>query len=376
MVQFGCIGLDEESGFINAEGIRIGDLIIGSKGEKKKTHIKTMHGNIFFDQTVHCGDIFSNNIFNRCISLFGEHGGIFAGSITLGGSNIVQDGKIFLVEHMSTVRSQINFKDIFMGGQGLEGDNKIHIDGESGNILLGGQGAAGNLLLFPSNAPTKSDWSKASISMDGETGSITSRNIFMGGQGLEGDNKIHIDGESGNILLGGQGAAGNLLLFPSNAPTKSDWSKASISMDGETGDIILGNADCAEDFEISTTEKIEPGTVMTLNNEGQLEQSSSPYDKSVAGVVSGAGNLKPGLILGRQPGHMNRLPIALIGKVFCKVDATYGAIEVGDLLTTSATLGHAMKASDPIRSFGAVIGKALSPPKKDRDLIPILVALQ
>lgn len=311
MVQFGCIGLDEESGFINAEGIRIGDLIIGSKGEKKKTHIKTMHGNIFFDQTVHCGDIFSNNIFNRCISLFGEHGGIFAGSITLGGSNIVQDGKIFLVEHMSTVRSQINFKDIFMGGQGLEGDNKIHIDGESGNILLGGQGAAGNLLLFPSNAPTK-----------------------------------------------------------------SDWSKASISMDGETGDIILGNADCAEDFEISTTEKIEPGTVMTLNNEGQLEQSSSPYDKSVAGVVSGAGNLKPGLILGRQPGHMNRLPIALIGKVFCKVDATYGAIEVGDLLTTSATLGHAMKASDPIRSFGAVIGKALSPPKKDRDLIPILVALQ
>jgi len=65
-----------------------------------------------------------------------------------------------------------------------------------------------------------------------------------------------------------------------------------------------------------------------------------------------------------------------MGKVFCKVDAQFGAIEVGDMLTTSSTSGHAMKASDQIKAFGSVIGKALKPFKKGQGLIPILIALQ
>jgi hypothetical protein len=51
-------------------------------------------------------------------------------------------------------------------------------------------------------------------------------------------------------------------------------------------------------------------------------------------------------------------------------------IEVGDLLTTSPTPGHAMKATDPVRAFGAVIGKALRALGDGQGLIPILVALQ
>ena len=65
-----------------------------------------------------------------------------------------------------------------------------------------------------------------------------------------------------------------------------------------------------------------------------------------------------------------------MGKVFCKVDATYGAIEVGDLLTTSPLPGHAMRASDPLQAFGAVIGKALRPHRVGHGLIPMLIALQ
>ena len=55
----------------------------------------------------------------------------------------------------------------------------------------------------------------------------------------------------------------------------------------------------------------------------------------------------------------NRCPLALSGKVWCKVDADWAPIEVGDMLTTSPTPGHAMRATDPARAFGAVIGKAL-----------------
>jgi hypothetical protein len=63
-----------------------------------------------------------------------------------------------------------------------------------------------------------------------------------------------------------------------------------------TGDIRLANADCAEDFDVFGAVKVEPGTVMVLGNEGALSESYQPYDKRVAGVISGADDYKPGLV--------------------------------------------------------------------------------
>jgi hypothetical protein len=152
---------------------------------------------------------------------------------------------------------------------------------------------------------------------------------------------------------------------------------ASVSGTMSVGlDILLSAQDCAEDFDLGASIDAEPGAVMVLTNGGELEPSSQPYDKRVAGVISGAGAYRPGLILGRYTSSNTRAPVALIGKVYCKVDADYGRVEVGDLLTTSATPGHAMKATDPLRALGTVIGKALRPLDSGRALIPILVALQ
>ncbi|MDF0668136.1 MAG: hypothetical protein P0119_18995 [Nitrospira sp.] len=143
-----------------------------------------------------------------------------------------------------------------------------------------------------------------------------------------------------------------------------------------TGDIRLTNADCAEDFDIDVTDNAEPGTVMVLNGDGSLKPSYQAYDKRVAGVISGAGNYKPGIILDKQTNSNYRKPIAMVGKVFCKADANVMPIEVGDLLTTSGTPGHAMKVSDSSKALGTIIGKALRPLAEGRALIPILVALQ
>jgi hypothetical protein len=65
-----------------------------------------------------------------------------------------------------------------------------------------------------------------------------------------------------------------------------------------------------------------------------------------------------------------------MGKVFCKVDADHGNVEVGDLLTTSPTEGHAMRADRVAAAFGTVIGKSLQPLDQGRGLIAVLVALQ
>ena len=140
------------------------------------------------------------------------------------------------------------------------------------------------------------------------------------------------------------------------------------------GDVILTGADCAEQFD-SDALGIEPGTVMVIGPDGLLRRSEEAYDTRAAGVVAGAGTYRPGIVLdGHETGEC-RLSISLVGKVFCKVDSRYADIGVGDLLTTSPTPGHAMKATDPTQAFGAIIGKSLRPWEDGPGLIPILVAL-
>jgi hypothetical protein len=142
-----------------------------------------------------------------------------------------------------------------------------------------------------------------------------------------------------------------------------------------TGDVSLGGADCAEDFDVRDRALLEAGMVMVIGGEERLEQCCHPYDRRVAGVLSGAAGCRPGIILGKQRQRQDRLPLALSGKVFCLVDAGYSAVDTGDLLTTSPTPGHAMRASEPDRAFGAVLGKALRPLPNGRGLLPILVCL-
>ena len=89
-----------------------------------------------------------------------------------------------------------------------------------------------------------------------------------------------------------------------------------------------------------------------------------PIDKSDAAVLD------------KRQTSGNRQPIAIRINVYCKVDAQYGAIEVGDLLTTSPTHDYAMKATDSPRTHGSVIGKALLSSEVRQGLIPILIALK
>jgi hypothetical protein len=190
-----------------------------------------------------------------------------------------------------------------------------------------------------------------------------------------------VDGKSGVFgqnTAGGNGIAGNSTtgagVYGESSQGLAGFFKGNVTV---TGDIHLtaGN-DCAEDFDIASAEIVEPGTVMVLGVGGVLEPSERAYDNRVAGVVSGAGDYKPGIILDKKKDKSSRRPIALIGKVYCKVDAQYGAVEIGDLLTTSPTLGHAMKATDRDKAFGAIIGKALEALPSGTSLIRMLVALQ
>jgi hypothetical protein len=56
-----------------------------------------------------------------------------------------------------------------------------------------------------------------------------------------------------------------------------------------------------------------------------------------------------------------------------KVDASFGAIHAGDLLTTSSNPGYAMKVTDRVAGIGATIGKALGNLETGTGTIPVMV---
>jgi len=141
--------------------------------------------------------------------------------------------------------------------------------------------------------------------------------------------------------------------------------------------IELGEGlDYAEGFNVSDKSAIAPGMVLVIDPDhpGKLTLSTQAYDKRVAGIAAGANGLGSAVRLGA--GQFD-LDVALAGRVYCQVDATEHGVEPGDLLTTSAVPGHAMKVTDPARAMGAVLGKAMEPLKQgEKGQILVLVTLQ
>lgn len=143
---------------------------------------------------------------------------------------------------------------------------------------------------------------------------------------------------------------------------------------------ITGGADLSEQFDVrSDDDVIEPGSVVSIDPAaaGDLRVSARAYDRRVAGIISGAGGVRPGMLMGQRGSEADgQHPVALTGRVYCKVDASYGAIEPGDLLTTSDTPGHAMKVTDHARATGAILGKAMTALESGRGQVLVLVSLQ
>ena len=131
----------------------------------------------------------------------------------------------------------------------------------------------------------------------------------------------------------------------------------------------------ASDFAemLPAAEGLNPGDVLIIGQDGKLVCSTQPFQTSVVGVYS----THPGFV-GGQPveGDLpDRVPLAVVGVVPVKVSAENGAVVPGDLLVTSSTLGHAMKAS-PNPPVGTVIGKALGTLAEGKGVIQMLVTLQ
>ena len=195
------------------------------------------------------------------------------------------------------------------------------------------------------------------------------------GVGLDGP---VVFGYTGGGLGVRRGTNETIVLSWSNNGNTAIRGGLTVSSNVEAAMLILtGGADLSEGFGL--TDEAQPGMVVCIDpeNPGKVKTSQRAYDRTVAGIISGAGGVNTGMMMSQKGSvaHGDH-PVALTGRVYCWADASAGAIQPGDLLTSAEVPGHAMKVTDHSRAPGSVLGKAMTGLKEGKGLVLVLVNLQ
>jgi hypothetical protein len=211
---------------------------------------------------------------------------------------------------------------------------------------------------------------------------------------------MNIGAWSGNDFVFGSGDGKSALHnYEGYAQWGTDGNRHIVLIPGGSGNVGIGTTSPSEKLEVDgnikisgninakyqdvaewvpSSERLKPGTVVIVDptRDNEVVSSQKAYDTRVAGVVSH----QPGLLLGE--GGKGQYMIAHTGRVKVKVDARFGAIHKGDLLTTSSIPGVAMK-SQPIDFAGAeihrpgtILGKALESLNSGQSEMLVLLSLQ
>ena len=246
-------------------------------------------------------------------------------------------------------------------------------DGGLGVFIDGDDGGAGSISVRSTNGSTrilidgasangggeisvrKNDGANTVV-LDGDSAQIST----YGSDGLEqirlwglgyGELLLH-DSSTANrtaVQLSANGTGGGLLKLSKNDGTATITLDADVAGEGRITTQVLqitGGSDLSEQFDIKAIhDEVTAGMIVSIDPDrpGQLITSTQPYDRTVAGIISGAGGVKPGMLMGQVGTAADgKHAVALTGRVYCWMDADKGSIKPGDLVTTSDTPGHGM----------------------------------
>lgn len=312
-------------------------------------------GNVLYVANTASGS--STAIFGKATSTTGNTRGVAGSSYSTSGTGVMGE---------ATTTSGNNF-----GVRGLTySSGGIGVYGWAGSATSGTDGRPYGVYGYSNSGygvygVTLGDWSNIS--------GVYGKAVWDHANGVNGVNTaggygVRAQSNTG-VALAAKSADGNLIEAWDTDPNNRRWYVTNGGQVYADGSFHSGGADFAE--MLPAAEDLEPGDVLVIGSDGQLFRSSRPYDASVVGVYS----TQPGFIGGSDEEMENpKVPLAIVGIVPVKASAENGPISPGDLLTTSSTPGHAMRADSFVG--GTIIGKALEPLEEDTGFIKMLVMPQ
>jgi hypothetical protein len=315
--------------------------------------------------------------------LFGANGG---GALDLNGSDGLEKVRLGAGSNLGalTLYNNFDFQGAVCLANFFNGGGLFVLNSTNGQnrAVLGGGSAGGDLSLFNSSS-TRTIQANGAASQFSTYGSDGQERVRLWGP-LYGEVLLFDQvGHTETVHLSANANSGGQLFLRNGSGTTTVTLDANSVNGGKVTTQVLeitGGSDLSERFEVTTEgEGVQPGMVMCIDESrpGQLVPSTRAYACTVAGIVSGAGGIQPGMLMSQSNTAADgKHPVALTGRVYCLADAGYGAIRPGDLLTTSDTPGHAMAATDRLKASGAVLGKAMSELKSGKGLVLVLVSLQ
>jgi hypothetical protein len=127
------------------------------------------------------------------------------------------------------------------------GDLILHLDGKTGDFLVGGQGQDGDVIVRNSTGDQ-------TIRLDGNDAALT-----IGGNGQDGDvivrntagnQTIHLDGNTGDLTVGGNGQDGDVIVTNTmgDQTIRLDGNAATLTVgaNGQDGEVSIRNSANAE----------------------------------------------------------------------------------------------------------------------------------
>jgi len=293
------------------------------------------------------------------------------GAVRLGSSAINSSGSIRYFQNDFQGYNGSEWLSLTSGGSGssfwLDTDpDGIHYD--EGNVGIGTTPRADTKLFI--NGATK---------VGGKVYLKSNSNIISGTSYLSGT--ITLENSYAALLGGNSGSSRGIQMLSMGEPILGDYSsEINVFNNDDIQAISLDfvGSDFAENFDIVAEVKPLPGMVVSIDPDhaGKLMLSQTAYDTKVAGIVSGANGISPGMMMGQENSIADgEYPVALSGRVYAYASIEGGAIKPGDLLTTAAKEGHVMKVNDVQKAQGAIIGKAMTHITEEGKLVLVLVNL-
>lgn len=283
------------------------------------------------DQVLNAGDV--DDLF---LALGGD---IMDGNIDMDGSNsIVNPDRVDGIDVGNPGNAiSIDGSDRYQIDSGAIGSNEISVDAVGDSELADNE-------VFTITWDELSDVSQDDVDVSNLGGDgIADGDLDMDGNAIRRANITHTE----ELLVSDTPDESALNTGTPN----SAYIEGDLRIDGDF--IGAGGADLAEIMRVSRDQgdKLEPGEVVTLDDNLTVKRSEESKDTGVAGVVS----TNPYMVMAQD---RDGVELALSGTAPVKVTMENGEIEPGDLLTTSSTPGKAMKCEKPLECQGAIIGKA------------------